>query len=154
MRIMGKRGPARRRAVLRYPSHWFEPEDLLSFIELRPFTRRWEQLKLSDTDLQVLQVMIMTQPYAGAVIEGTGGLRKLRFAPPNWRVGKSGALRVCYANVEEVGTVILALVYSKGERDDLDADQRSAVRGAIERVRRLLLSRPYRHGPPAGAEDR
>ena len=62
---MAKRGPIRRRAVLQYPAHWFEPEDLLAFIELRPFTRWWERLKLSDVDLQALQVLIMTRPKAG-----------------------------------------------------------------------------------------
>ena len=144
---MAKRRPTRRQAELYYPSHLFTPEDFLSFIELRPFTRHWERLMLTDDDLALLQVAIMTDPRAAPVIEGTGGLRKLRFAPRGWSGGKSGALRVCYAFLEEVGTVILAIVYPKGETDDLDDRAKSIIRQAIERIERSLLSRPYRYRP-------
>jgi hypothetical protein len=108
---------------------------------------------LSDQALQALQVIIMTHPRGGSVMEGTGGLRKLRFAPPEWEVGKSGALRVCYAYIEEVATVILALVYPKGEKDDLDDKEKARLREAIERTKQLLLSRPYRCNRKPGAED-
>jgi hypothetical protein len=141
---MAKRRPARKRAVLGYPSHWFKPEELLTFIELRYFTRRWEQLDLADLDLEALQVVLMLQPKGGDVIEGTGGLRKMRFAPAGSGRGRSGGLRVCYAYVEEVATVVLALVYQKGEKDDLDADEKAALAAAIGQVRQALLSRPYR----------
>jgi hypothetical protein len=150
---MGKRRPARKRAVLGYPSHWFKPEELLSFIELRPFARRWEQLGLSDLELEALQVAIMLRPKSGDVIEGTGGLRKMRFALSGAGKGKSGGLRVCYAYIEEVATVILATVYQKGEKDDLDKDEKAAVAVAIARVRRLLLNRPYRRGQRSEPEE-
>src|SRR5438132_13767829 len=104
----------------------FPPEELLTFIELRPFTRRWQQLGLDDTDLQALQLLIMIRPKAGDVIAGTGGVRKLRFAPPQWRLGKRGALRVCYAYVEQAGTIVLGLVYAKGENDDLSSKEKTA----------------------------
>jgi len=142
-----KAAAARRRAILQYPAHWFDPEDLLSFIELRPFQRRWQQVGLGDKDLQALQVLIMLHPRGGAVIEGTGGLRKLRFSPPQWGKGKSGALRVCYSYVQEVGVVILALVYAKGEKDDLTKAERDIIRKAVGRVVEALLSRPYRCTP-------
>jgi hypothetical protein len=141
---MAKARPSRRRAVLHYPSHWFAPEDFLSFIELRPFSRRWDELGLTDKDLAALQVVIMTDPRGSPVIEGTGGVRKLRFVPAQWAKGKSGGLRVCYAFLEEVGTVILGFVYEKGEMDDLTDEQKKILRGVVERVRTVLLSRPYR----------
>ncbi len=144
---MAKRRPARKRVVLKYPSHWFEPEDLLTFIELRPFTRRWHQLKLSDSDLQALQICIMARPHLGTVIEGSGGLRKMRFAHPKWDAGKSGGLRVCYAYYEAVATVVLALVYLKNEKDDLSDQEKGALRAVIQRVERTLMSRPYRYTP-------
>jgi hypothetical protein len=141
---MAKRRPARKRAVLRYPSHWFTPEELLSFIELPSFTRRWEQLELTDVDLEALQVIIMLRPKGGNVIEGTGGLRKLRFSPPGSGKGKSGGFRVCYAFFGEVATVVLGLVYQKGDKDNLTTQDKATLKAAIRRVEHALLSRSYR----------
>jgi hypothetical protein len=53
----------------------FHPEQLLDFIELPPFTRRWEKLGLDDeSDLSSLQLLIMLEPKQVAVISGTKGL--------------------------------------------------------------------------------
>ena len=144
--------PARQRAALKYPAHWFKPEELLSFIELRPFSRRWVQLGLNDLDLQALQIVLMADPRGAEVIQGTGGLRKVRFSPPTWDMGKRGALRVCYAYFEEVAIVALALVYQKGEKDDLDDNEKAVLKGAIEKVGRQLMNRSYRCGPKPNAE--
>lgn len=139
---MAKRGSVCQRAVLAYPSYWFVPEDWLSFIELRPFTNRWNRLQLSDMDLQTLQILIVMRPAGGTVIQDTGGVRKIRFAQPHSGKGKSGGLRVCYAYIEEVATVVLAVVYAKDEKDDLTDKEKAVLRGAVERVKAQLLSRP------------
>jgi hypothetical protein len=141
---MAKKRPTRRQAVVRYPSHWFSPEDFLAFIELSPFSRRWESLELDEGELGRLQVAIMLDPKGASVIEGTGGLRKVRFSPSGWSAGKSSALRVIYKYCEEVGTVVLGIVYRKGEKDELDEKEKAVLRKAVERVERLLMSRPYR----------
>ena len=140
--------------MLAYPAHWFTPEDWLTFIELPSFTRRWQQNKLGDLNLSGLQAAIMAKPTMAPVIPGTGGVRKLRFAPIDSDRGKSGGLRVCYLYVEEVATVILAIVYPKNEKDDLSNADKALLRDAVERVKRLLLSRPYRATPRSSAEDR
>jgi hypothetical protein len=141
---MARRRRPNKRAVVRYPSHWFTPEELLSFIELPVFSRRWDRLGLTDTDLEALQVAIMLRPKGGDVIEGTGGLRKLRFAPRESDKRKSGSLRVCYAYFEQVATVVLGLVYGKGEKDNLTAEDKVTLSVAVRRVEAALLSRPYR----------
>lgn len=108
--------PKRQRAVLTYMGHQFSPDDLLDFIELPQFTKRWNDLGLDDdADLTALQVMIMVHPKGGNVIQGTMGLRKMRFAPAAWNSGKSGAARVLYVHFEEFGIVLLCLVYGKDE---------------------------------------
>lgn len=141
---MAKARPSRQRGVLEYPAHWFDPEDFISFIELRPFSRSWEGLGLNDEDLRTLQVTLMASPKSGQAIEGSGGVRKLRFSPAKWPKGKSGALRVCYVFVEEVGIVILALVYEKGAKEDIGAAELPILRAAVERVKSALLKKPYR----------
>ena len=95
------------------------------FIELTVFSRDRMKLGLTDEDLRALQGAILDGPAAAPVIRGTSGLRKMRFAPPSWRVGKRGALRVCYAWFPRHGMVILARVYAKAEQDDLIAAERS-----------------------------
>ncbi len=96
------------------------PEDILDFVELPVFTRRWAALGLNDEiDLSLLQWAILDNPKAGKPIRGTNGLRKLRFAPPRWKTGKSGAVRVLYVVFDELRIVVLALVYGKNEVDDI-----------------------------------
>ena len=64
---------------------------------------------------------IMANPAAGAVIPRADGLRKIRFARRG--AGKSGGVRVCYANIGGHGIVLLACVYAKGRQADLTAAQ-------------------------------
>src|SRR5262245_55244699 len=89
--------------------------DLLRFIELRPFAEGWRELELADDDALALEIAIMQRPKGFPVVPGTGGLRKMRFAPPTWRRGKSGAVRVGYAYLQQYGTVLLVIAYAKTE---------------------------------------
>jgi hypothetical protein len=126
---------------LAFPQHAFQPEDLLTFVELHGFADDWRKLGLSDDDLQALQVMIMTKPDGAPVIPGTGRLRKVRFAPSHWNSGKRGAARVCYVYFEEFGLVLLVIAYSKNERDDMPAAHKKAYRDLIAREQRELSRR-------------
>jgi hypothetical protein len=113
--------------------------DVLNFVELRPFTRTWSDLELDDErDLAELQLEIMAAPRHWPVVKGTGGLRKMRFAPTKWRRGKSGALRVCYVYFEAHGIILLAIVYPKSEQDDLSDDDKATIRHIVERIEKQL----------------
>ena len=65
------------------------------FVELPAFERRRKDY-LDDAAYARLQQAMMRHPEAGDVIEGTGGLRKLRFADARRGKGKRGGLRVIY----------------------------------------------------------
>lgn len=54
---------------------------MFSFIETRLFTRLVLDY-LTDDDYSALQKELMVDPDAGAVIPGSGGVRKLRWAAP------------------------------------------------------------------------
>ncbi|MCH8921838.1 MAG: addiction module toxin RelE [Planctomycetes bacterium] len=117
---------------------------MLTFLETRWFTRDWERLGLNDEeDLASLQFAIMNDPVAAPVIRGTGGLRKLRFSPPGWKVGKSGALRICYVYYEPFGVVLLVVVYTKSTKDTLSGEERSLFKQLIAEQRRLLAERYF-----------
>ena len=70
-----------------------------TFIEVPLFTKRWKEIGLNDEDLLHLQIMLLKDPQSGPIMEGTGGIRKVRFPIENR--GKSGSVRVCYADFEE-----------------------------------------------------
>jgi hypothetical protein len=126
------------------PERLLSSEDLLTFIELDGFSDDWRRLGLEDTDLAALQIAIMCAPDKPPVIKGTGGLRKIRFAPKSWGTGKSGGARVCYAYFQQFSTVLLVVAYSKNEQDNISPQHRKAYRSLIERVEKLLETRTYR----------
>jgi hypothetical protein len=138
---MAKR-PRRKRIALRYPKHAISPEDLLHFIESKVFTKAWDDLGLNDEeDLTALQLSIMCAPKEAPVVPGTGGLRKLRFAPVTWRTGARGATRVCYVFFEEHGIVLLVYVYDKRQKDNLTAAEKQEIRAYIRRQGQALNRR-------------
>jgi mRNA-degrading endonuclease RelE of RelBE toxin-antitoxin system len=66
-----------------------------TFVELPPFARQRADY-MDDEAYRALQNELMQNPEAGDVIEGTGGLRKVRQADPRRGKGKRGGLRVIY----------------------------------------------------------
>ncbi len=133
-------------AELRYPSHLMTPEDLLTFVEIPPFSKRLASLNLTDEDLAVIQCMIMVQPKKHPVIEGTGGLRKMRCSRQKSNQGKSDGYRVCYVYFEEFHFVLLVLIYAKNELDNLPDSHKKAYQQLIARAERELRQNPKRFG--------
>jgi hypothetical protein len=107
-----------------------------TFVQLSRFAARWAQLRLTDEDLQALEQMLMRNPGAGAVVAGTGGLRKVRFAPPSRHVGKRGAFRVGYAYFRSADAVYLLAIYPKNEQANLTASEKAEARMLIEFIGR------------------
>jgi hypothetical protein len=139
-----KRG-GKQKATLKYPQHAFDPQDLLQFVELDEFIDDWKALGLDDDDdLWMLQIAIMADPAGAPVIEGTGGLRKLRFAPMDWNRGKRGAARVCYAYFEEHGIVLLCAAYDHHEKDNLSAQEKRGIKEYIDQIKKWLSERAYK----------
>jgi len=130
--------PKRVEATLKYPSHLFEPEDLLSFIESPAFARAWKSCDLTDVDLFELQVGIMAHPKASPVIEGTGGVRKMRFSPTGSHHGKSGSHRAMYVYFEEYSIVLLVTAYPKNKKDSISAAGKKLMRKMIDAQQALL----------------
>mgnify|MGYP003316150211 FL=1 len=61
---------------------------------------------LNDNDLSQLEKVLLENPKAGDVIEGTGGARKLRITLNDNR-GKSGGGRVIYVDIFEKSKIYL-----------------------------------------------
>jgi hypothetical protein len=82
--------------------------------------------------LRALEHELIGAPERAHVIEHTGGLRKLRFAPPGLGRGKSGAYQVCYAYFPAFGTVALFVAFGKNERADLSPAEARAIAKALK----------------------
>lgn len=102
------------------------------FIETPVFTKRLLEL-LDDDSYAEFQRHLALYPEAGDLIEGTGGLRKIRVATSGR--GKRGGSRVIYYHFTAAGQIALLLIYPKNEKDDLTAPERKALRQIIERWR-------------------
>lgn len=98
-------------------------------METGAFTARIRMF-LQDEEYRRLQASLTGRPDAGAVIPGTGGLRKVRWAGSGR--GKRGGIRVIYFWHQATARILLLLAYAKNERDDLSEAQKRALRHIIE----------------------
>lgn len=101
------------------------------FVELPPF-ERYRTEYLDDEAFRALQAMLMQSPDAGDVIKGTGGLRKVRFADEKRQKGKRGGIRVIYYWWLEGAQFWLFTLYGKDVQDDLNADQKKALKKLLD----------------------
>ena len=69
-----------------------------TFVEVPLFTRKWKELGLTDENLRDLENILLENPKSGDIIQGTGGIRKIRI--PVDKKGKRGGGRVIYVDIE------------------------------------------------------
>lgn len=101
-----------------------------TFVELPSFRREWLSMGLNDEDLKRLQIELLANPALGAVMIGTGGVRKMRFAFEHR--GKSGSVRVIYVDFEIKEKLYLLTAYPKTEKDNLTKAERNELKQLVE----------------------
>lgn len=102
------------------------------FIETPIFTKRLNGL-LDDDSYAEFQRQLSFQPDAGDIIEGTGGIRKIRVASGGR--GKRGGTRVVYYHFVAAAQIALLMIYPKSEKDDLTPAECKALKQIVERWR-------------------
>jgi len=102
----------------------------MQFIETSAFTRQVTSL-LTDEEYRQLQVALSARPDFGAVIPGSGGLRKARWSMA--KKGKRGGVRVIYYWVVAQDQILMLFMYPKSERDDLTPQQLKILRDIVEK---------------------
>ncbi|WP_293686003.1 type II toxin-antitoxin system RelE/ParE family toxin [Phascolarctobacterium succinatutens] len=100
------------------------------FIILPEFDKQWKAMNLTDDDLRRLEDLILENPELGDVMQGTGGLRKLRFSFSDR--GKSGSSRVCYINIVRKEKIFLITAYPKNVKDNLSKAERNNIKQLVE----------------------
>lgn len=90
----------------------------MEFIEAPAFTKHVYEY-LTDEEYSGLQSYLVTYPEAGALVPGTGGVRKLRWEMPGR--GKRGGARVIYFYQSNNSEIWLLTIYSKNEKATIPA---------------------------------
>lgn len=106
------------------------------FVELPIFRKRWKELGLTEADLFRLQNELLADPKTGAVMQGTGGIRKMRFAFEHQ--GKSGSSRVIYVDFEVYEKIFLITAYAKNEKDNLTKEEQNELKQLMDILKEQL----------------
>ena len=85
---------------------------------------------LDDDDYRSLQLALALRPEQGALIPGSGGLRKLRWALRG--KGKRGGLRIIYYWDSAEDVIYLIYLYAKNQQANLRPDQLKLLKRTIE----------------------
>jgi hypothetical protein len=109
------------------------------FIILPSFDIRWKRLGLNDYDLKRLENELLHNPKSGSVMQGTGGVRKMRFAFEN--KGKSGSTRIIYVDFEAYEKIYLLDVYAKAEKESLTKSERNELHALVDLLEIEILKR-------------
>lgn len=104
-----------------------------TFIEVPLFTKRWKEIGLGDAELQTLQILLLKDPESGPVMEGTGGIRKVRF--PLRNRGKSSSVRVCYTDFAEYEVTYLITAFTKNEQENLSAEEKNTLKKLVKMLK-------------------
>ena len=96
-------------------------DSLLTVVETSAFARRAEKL-LTDEEHEDLLLYLSMYHKVGDEIQGTGGVRKLRYAIGGR--GKSGGVRAIYYFFDEVNPLLALFLYGKNEQANLTPSEK------------------------------
>ena len=101
------------------------------FVETSYFTTHVTEY-LTDDEYRRFQWFLLENPHAGAVIGGTGGIRKVRWSMAGR--GKRGGVRVIYYWRPEKSRIYLLTLYGKSVKDDLTLAERKVWKRVVVEI--------------------
>ena len=102
---------------------------MLTIAEVPEYIRRSEKL-LTEEERRDIVDYLAANPKAGDILEGTGGVRKLRWGRQGR--GKSGGVRVIYYVHSELMPLYLLTLFAKNERANLTKAERNELAGLVD----------------------
>jgi hypothetical protein len=105
--------------------------DLITVAETEPFQRKARRL-LSEDEKTELITYLSAFSNAGVLVQGTGGIRKLRWAKSG--SGKSGGVRVIYYFHNSEMPLYLLTLFGKNEKTNLSKAERNILSRAVREL--------------------
>ena len=102
---------------------------MITIAEVPEYIRQAEKL-LSATERQDIVSYLAAHPKSGDLIEGTGGIRKLRWGRGGR--GKSGGVRVIFYYHSELMPLYLLTLFAKNEQDNLSKAERNDLAKLVD----------------------
>jgi len=94
-----------------------------TFVEFPGASRVLKAEGISDDALRDLQRNIMQG--AGEIVKGTGGIKKIRCPVPGR--GRSGGIRVLFADYPDAGKCILLVAFAKNVKENLSKSEQNEL---------------------------
>ena len=102
---------------------------MLTVVESPIFQKLWPNY-WDEEERAEFASFIALNPDAGAVIRGSGGVRKVRWSREG--TGKSGGVRIVYLTRNEAGEVFLLTLYAKARSETTPLAVLKEIRRALE----------------------
>jgi hypothetical protein len=115
--------------VLTIGTPWAYILSMLTVVESPIFQRLWPRYWDEDERAEFATFMALN-PEAGAVIRGSGGVRKVRWAREG--SGKSSGVRVVYVTRNDAGEVYLLTLYAKSKSANISLETLKEIRRVLE----------------------
>lgn len=131
----------RERRTLYYPKDSYDPKELLTFIQLAPYTEAFIRFQLTDDEQRLVETLIMVDPTRSAIITETGGIRVRQFSTTE-NEDRSLNLSAFYAYFPEQTTVVLIGLFQTDVICDMSMPERRELRQLFEEAQQTL--------PPGG----
>lgn len=106
------------------------------FIQSEGFKERLNEQKNGDELLREIELEIIKNPECGDVVQGTGGVRKMRVPDSARGKGKRGGIRVLYLDLPDREHTHLIYFYNKNELDDLSSVGKKIIKTIVEAIKR------------------
>ncbi|TXT35533.1 MAG: cytotoxic translational repressor [Comamonadaceae bacterium] len=102
---------------------------MLTVIETPLFSKLWPAYWNED-ERGAFAAFIAEHPEEGDVVQGSGGVRKVRWSRAG--SGKSSGVRVIYFVRNDRGELVLLFLYAKSKMDSLKASTLKELRDAVK----------------------
>ena len=102
------------------------------FIELSIFKNKVDTLGGVEL-LKAIQIEILKDPTKGDIVQGAGGIRKIRIARA--KSGKSGGYRVFYLDLPDKGQTYLMTILDKRDSENISDEEKVLLKNFAKKIK-------------------
>jgi hypothetical protein len=106
-----------------------------TFVYALLFEQALKNLKHSSEILERVESAILENPETGDVIQGTGGVRKMRLEDSAKARGKRGGFRILFLDLPHVERTHLLFLYGKNEADNISPEGKKLIKQLVNEIK-------------------